>query len=322
MSTNAKLITDETVTLVFEGKVFTLTRESANEIGATAAIQRGNLALAAELIDRSKAVAQRSAGAFIVENGVVLHNGQPIHNVISERIVEALNENVPFEAFTNFLSNILLNTSARAVSEGYEFLEHRNLPLTEDGHFLAYKSVASDYLSKASGREPVEVSTDGGRTWTTYKGRIPNKVGSIVRMPRNLVDDNRAQECSYGLHVGSLAYSGPNGFYHSGNDKVVIVKVNPRDIVAVPKDYQAQKMRVCQYEVVADFVSAYDEPVTDATGNTFDGSSNSEPEVFCNEDLGGCNWAGDYTELDFGYECPDCGNSDTLEPTFLITAKS
>lgn len=211
MSTNAKLITNHTVTVVIGGEVFTGTREVADRIGATAALQRNNLLLAADLLNREKALNRRSAGPFIVENGVVYRNGLAVHNVVSDRIVDFLDKGHDFAPIVAFLENLLLNPSSRAVDEGYLFLEHKNLPLTTDGCFLAYKSLGSDYLSKASGREPVEVSTDGGKTFKTFVGRIPNHVGSIVKMQRNQVDDNREHECGHGLHVGALAYSGPNG---------------------------------------------------------------------------------------------------------------
>jgi hypothetical protein len=314
MSKNAKLITNDTVTIVLNGNVITGSREVADKIGVTVALQRNDLRKAFDLLNREKSIKRRSAGAFVIENGVVLHNGVPVHNVIADRIVTFLDAGLPFEPLVKFLENLLLNTSARAVAEGYEFLENKNLPVTDDGQFLAYKSVASDYLSKASGVEPVEVSKDGGKTWKTFVGRIPNNVGNLVRMQRNMVDDNREQECSRGLHVGALGYSGPNGWYHSAGDNVIIVKINPRDIVSVPRDHQAQKMRVSQYEVISDFVSAYEFPLTNATGNEFKGSEDSdEPEVFCNEDLGGCGWEGDFPELDDGYICPVCGSEDAIE---------
>ncbi len=111
-----------------------------------------------------------------------------------------------------------------------------------------------------------------------------------------------------------LSLTNPNGWYHSQGDNVILVKVNPRDIVAVPKDHQAQKMRVSRYEVIGDFVSAYEFPLTNATGNEFKGSAdNDEPEVFCNEDLGGCGWEGDFPELEDGYVCPVCGSEEAIE---------
>lgn len=50
------------------------------------------------------------------------------------------------------------------------------------------------------------------------------------------------------VHVGALDYIKSYG--HQG-DVVLLVKVNPRDAVSVPSDHNAQKLRVCRYEVLS-----------------------------------------------------------------------
>jgi len=306
-------ITNDNVILVIEGQVYSGPREYAERAGVLVALKNNQFQKAADLLNKAKAVARKSLGAFTIDGGVIYYGDTPIHNTVATRIVELLDAGLPFMPAVNFLENLLQNPSQRAVTELYEFLEHKGLPLTADGCFLAYKTVASDYLSKASGSEPVQVSTDGGVTWETFVGRIPNKVGSIVRMTRNLVDDDKDRTCSKGLHVGSLGYAGPNGWYHSAGDNVVIVKVNPRDAVSVPSDHEAQKLRVSEYEVLNDFEAAYTAPLTSAEGEQFEGSDDSEDEVFCNEDIGGCGWSGSFAELDRGYQCPSCDAEDTID---------
>lgn len=308
----AVLVTNDAVTLILEGEVFTGSRDYAEKSGVLVALKQKAFRKAADLLNKAKAITRRSLGAFVVENGVILNDGVPVHNVMAERIIQLSDAGLPFMAAVNALKNLLENPSKRAVDELYLFLEHRNMPLTEDGHFLAYKSVQSDYLSKATGREPVEVSTDGGKTWKTYVGKIPNNVGNLVRMKRNLVDDNRQHECSFGLHVGALGYSGPNGWYHQEGDKIVIVKVNPRDAVSVPSDANAQKLRVSQYEVIADFKGAYEAPLASSEGEEYPHQSDN-PEVFCSFEWDGCGWEGSYSELKGGYACPDCLSTDTLD---------
>jgi len=302
------LVTNDAVTLVLNGKVFTGTRTYAENAGVLVALKNGEYQRAADLLNKANAIVRKSLGIFTIEGGTIFHNGLPIHNTVTARIVQLMDEGLPFMPAVKFLENLIENPSQQAVSELYEFLEHKGLPLTEDGYFLAYKTVASDYLSKASGSEPVEVSTDGGVTWETFVGRIPNKVGSIIRMKRNLVDDDKDRTCSQGLHVGALAYAGPNGWYHSAGDNVVIVKVNPRDAVSVPSDHSAQKLRVSEYRVLQDFEGAYTAPLTSADGEEFE-TSESENEVFCVN----CDWEGMYAELDRGYQCPNCDDKDTID---------
>jgi hypothetical protein len=277
------IFTKETATIIGNGRTEQVKRSSVefNEVVANLrkaenATKRGDTRAANRAFDaafaafdKAESIRRRSKGGFQVENGVVFRNGLPVHNVITSRILDFAGTNLPFEPLFAFLKKIEDNPSNRSKSEGYTFLEHQNLPITIDGDFFAYKSVASDWFSKASGREDVEVSEDGGKTFKIYKGRIPNKVGNIVRMKRNLVDDVASRTCSHGLHVGALAYAGPNGWYNSPSDHVVLVRVNPKDIVSVPSDHQAQKLRVCEYTVVAEFGGALVSPLVEQNAVPF-----------------------------------------------------
>jgi hypothetical protein len=79
---------------------------------------------------------------------------------------------------------------------------------------------------------------------------MDNSVGMIVEMERNEVDDNKDQTCSTGLHFCSQDYLPHFG---SGSDsRVVIVKINPSDVVSIPSDYNNAKGRACRYVVVGE----------------------------------------------------------------------
>jgi hypothetical protein len=139
------------------------------------------------------------------------------------------------------------NPSKRAVDELYGFLEKNNLPITPDGHFLAYKKVRDDY-------------TD------VHSGTMDNGVGQIVEMERNEVDDNKDRTCSTGLHFCSQNY-----LNHFGGERIVIVKINPRDVVSIPSDYNDSKGRACRYEVIGELgvnpEDAFDKPVQENANN-------------------------------------------------------
>jgi hypothetical protein len=76
---------------------------------------------------------------------------------------------------------------------------------------------------------------------------MDNSPGKIVEMERNAVDDNRDRTCSAGLHFCSQSY-----LTHFGGEKIVIVKINPKDVVSIPSDYNDAKGRACRYEVVGE----------------------------------------------------------------------
>lgn len=186
---------------------------------------------------------------IVVNDDSVTYNGEVVHNTYVNRILEMKKAKLPIQPMVNFLENLLKNPSNRSKNELPDFLANKNLPFTEDGCFLAYKSVDSNYWSKRGGELKLTSGT------VNESGKIFNGVGEVIRCNRSEVDDERGNECSHGLHVGGLEYSGPNGFYYQPGDKIVIVKVNPADVVSVPKDHQAQKVRVCAYTVIGEYTN-------------------------------------------------------------------
>ena len=183
-----------------------------------------------ELVDIEKAVATFSQGQVSIVSGKVMFEGEEVHGSISKRILEFMSKGLPFEPLVKFLENLMENPSMQSQQELYDFLEHENLPITEDGCFLAYKAVRSDFKDK-------------------WRGTFDNSVGQVCEMRRAKVDDNRKVGCSQGLHAGALNYVANYGSVDAG-DNIVIVKINPQDVVSVPSYCDCEKLRTCKYEVV------------------------------------------------------------------------
>lgn len=176
-----------------------------------------------------KSFQESGTSALKIENGEVLYFGEPLHNAVVTKILEFIDKKLDFAPLLKFLENLMENPSKASVDNLYRFLEHNQMPITVDGHFIAYKGVTQDYKDCKT-------------------GKLDNSPGKIVEMPRNKVQDDPNITCSYGLHVAALGYvNGEYGGYHK-----IVVKVNPRDVVSVPTDYNNQKMRVCRYEVLHD----------------------------------------------------------------------
>ena len=68
----------------------------------------------------------------------------------------------------------------------------------------------------------------------------------------------------YGLHAGALNYVASYGSVES-NDRIVIVKINPADVVSVPSDCNCEKLRTCRYEVVGEYQGELLKPLTRAS---------------------------------------------------------
>jgi hypothetical protein len=173
----------------------------------------------------------KAVGVDFKEGGTILMDGEPVSDALIVRYRFMIENDFPLEGFKLFVQNLAQNPSKNSRKELYGFLEACTLPITEDGHFLAYKRVNRNY-------------TD------CHSGTFDNRIGKIVEMPREQVDANRNETCSTGLHVCSRSYLG-----HYCGDRIVVVKVNPKDVVSVPIDYDNAKMRVCRYEVVSELKS-------------------------------------------------------------------
>jgi hypothetical protein len=227
------MFVDGNLTVVLNNKSFQVLPDHLNYKMILEALPTATSDELIEMIDIEKAVATFSDGLVEIKNGQVTYEGEVVHGSISKRILEFMSKGLPFQPLVNFLNNLMENPSMQSQKELYDFLEHEHLPITEDGYFLAYKAVRSDYMDK-------------------YRGVFDNHVGNVCEMTRSKVDDDRGRGCSNGLHAGALNYVAGYGSLESG-DKIVIVKINPADVVSVPSDCNYEKLRTCRYEVVGEY---------------------------------------------------------------------
>lgn len=197
------------------------------------------------LLDVNNAITSQSKGKFTVKNGKVFYNGDEVNGYLFEQIVFFLKEfPQQYPRLVKFAENLYLNPSERARNELYQFLKQGDMPITDDGCFLAYKGVDREFWSKSAGiLKPIKGKIKG----TEGNYYIYNGVGEQIEVDRDKVDPDSSNHCSVGLHVGSFRYA--DGF--KGDGHLVIVKVNPKDACSVPSD-DAGKLRCCAYEVIAE----------------------------------------------------------------------
>ena len=181
------------------------------------------------------------ANGLTVEGGNLYLDGEQVHGLLADKIVDSVREGLDATPLVNFMNKLMENPSRNSRDQLFNWLDRSGFELTDDGDIVGYKSVIKNgdaYLSVASGT----ASVNG------YKitGQIPQSLDDVVTMPRSEVTDNPADACSYGLHVGTRHYAD-----HFTGDTVLVVHVNPADVVSVPHDSDCEKMRVCRYDVVA-----------------------------------------------------------------------
>jgi len=306
MSTNGYLISNSgSVTVVMNGQTYNIGTDHANYKNIIDALRDRDYDTVYHLIDIGKTITEGSDGKLTVKDGFIYNGDYIVDNSLTRRILDLMRGDFPFDPLMKFLENLLQNPSARAIQEAYSFLDVNTLPITEDGCFLAYKRVRDDYFD-------------------LHSGTILNKVGARVEMERSKVNDDKDQTCSYGLHACSLSYLSE---FCAGQGHIMILKINPKDIVSVPRDYNNSKLRCCAYDVIGEHVideskdciiDKFNKPVyasdgTDYTPRRHD-KRGADGKFISADHTGHDIDMNDDVEVDDDYDCNDCGDCVDCSP--------
>jgi hypothetical protein len=226
-----------------------------------------------------------------VKDGNLYVFGDPVHSTLANRVLSFLEHGLDCVHLFKFILKLNLNPSKRAVDELYTFLEHRALPITDNGNFLAYKAVRADYTDK-------------------HTGKFVNTVDAVLEMPRNKVDDDKNVGCSYGFHAGTVEYAKD---FMDRNGHLMIVEINPADVVSIPTDCQFQKLRTCKYKVVGEYEIDLTDPVYASRFQTDDDDDvdlwGDEEEYPTCSDCGEESY-GNCDECDCCEGCCDCSDDE------------
>ena len=251
----ASLITANGVLLFIDGKQFTVGNDHPNFTAIKTAIKDKNFAVIPALADIVTSVRNwlNAGGDFELRGDQVYLNGEAFSTAITDKVLNMIEAGANADPLYAFLRKVRLNPSKTAQDELLLFCEANGFMIHEDGDIIAYKSVRGNY-------------TD------IHSGKFRNAVGDIVTMPRHAVDDNRERTCSTGLHFASHEYASTwAGQIDGVHRRLMVMKINPRDVVSIPSDYNNQKGRCARYEVISEL-----------TGNT----RLPKQAVYTNRDLG------------------------------------
>lgn len=270
------IITEKALTIFIKERQRVVHAENKNFDKIKEAVRQKDFDKALLLIDASERVNVFGKGKIAVKDGSIYYLEQILDNVICDKILKMIDEGFDVQPMISFLENLMDNPSHRAVKELYLFMEHGRLPITPDGHFLAYKKVKDDFKDY-------------------YTSTFDHTPGQQPTMLRNMVDDNRDNTCSSGLHFCSLEYL---RHYYGSQGKVIIVKINPRDVVSIPSDYNNTKGRACTYLVLGEYTGPETEHAFDTTVFDPENDSWNEEEELDEGDSWGNSWEQDAEEED------------------------
>ncbi|ARK07475.1 transposase [Sphingobium phage Lacusarx] len=220
------------ITVFLDGVFNTIDTSHANHPFLLAELQKApadrDLEAIRTYITIKSLIEHLSIGKVTVFEDEIHYDGQQVHGYLAERMLEILNQRIDLTPWATFMDNVHLNPANYAKEELYQWLEKAKMPLTPDGCFLAFKKVRQNY-------------TD------CHSGMFDNSPGTILEMDRDACDPKRDNTCSTGFHFCSIGYIG-----NFGGERVVVVKINPKDVTSIPSDYGFTKGRCCRYEVVAE----------------------------------------------------------------------
>lgn len=245
-------LTDLTATVYLDGEPFTVDRTTNTFTKLVEALNTNMSETMLTVTVRSilanygaelEAMQASNKGRVEVTRRAVTYDGRPVNEALQRRVLDIAQAGLPIDPWIAFVDNLYSNPADHAREELYLWLEKADLPITEDGHFLAYKKVDNDLKD-------------------IYTHTFDNSPGQVVTMPggRPAVDPVRDNTCSRGLHFCSKEYLPSYGVDYSS--RVVLVKINPADVVSIPSDYSNTKGRTWKYEVLSEVAK---EEVPEAT---------------------------------------------------------
>jgi len=244
MATIPFISTENAVTVAVDGAAYTIPKTAPNYKDVKSALVRGetDVSIFKRLLNIREYVAQLTEGRAELVDGKLYLDGGPMPRALADRVATMFAEGFGVAPLLRFLNRVAANPrldkdsklySPKFEDELYLFLEGGDCPITENGTFLAYKMVNSDF-------------TD------IYTGKMDNSPGTLVSLksPEN-VDPERMNTCSYGLHFASLNYV-LNGGYGSGSHghRLVVVEIDPADVISIPYDYGNSKGRAWKYTIL------------------------------------------------------------------------
>jgi hypothetical protein len=208
-----------------------------------------------------------------LRDGILYEGESPFPTELNARVLQYKDASIPYAPLLKFWDKLKKNPSFNSRKMLFAFLSNNGHPITEDGDFIAYRGVSEDFKDKHTGK------------WN-------NSPGQVCSMDRSEVDENPNNTCSNGLHVACFEYAKNFG------PKLIEVRVNPADVVAVPTDYNGTKMRVCRFEVIQECANIREELV-------YEEKDGLQEEAESDDD--DCEGCGEERSDPFASYCGQCG---------------
>lgn len=229
------IITKDRVNCILNGRQagFHLNTEQGKRMVELLQADPQDIEAIAELADVRLWITKRSHGRVTVDEKEQLRlDGKPIDYGLTGRVSLLVAQGHSFVALANFVERLSRNPDKTVAEDLYRFIEKGGMPFDDDGYIYAFKKVDKNYNSYYSSAEKVNYTP-----------------GTSPSMPRDQCDPNRQRTCSRGLHACSSEYL---NFWYRQQGVVVLVRIDPEHVTAIPADHNDQKLRCCQMDVISE----------------------------------------------------------------------
>lgn len=237
-------ISDKTITIVVNRQVHTVQRSAPNANQLIEELAKGedaDLDLIIALSSVKNYMVLMSQGRVSITDDGVRFMDNLISSYMTERIMRHYQEGVDVSPMLAFMDSVMEHPIPGIQNDIFKWCEKGDMPFTAEGHIIAYKKVRADYCS-------YHASQDGTHLLHT--------IGCYVEMERSAVDPRRDNTCSTGLHFCSYDYL--NQYQGANTGRILILAIDPQDVIAIPTDYNQTKGRACRYKIIGEL------PIEDA----------------------------------------------------------
>lgn len=212
-----------------------------------------------------------------VDGDDIYYGDERIDDTLLDEVAALRDLDMPLGGIMKFIERCYNNMEERARTELLSFIKNCGLTIDSEGFIIAYKAVRQNYMDK-------------------HSNTIDWSVGQIPKMNRDLVENDPSKACGEGLHAGGLGYVKKHGNH---GDRIVIVKIDPFNVVSIPYDSGCQKLRCCEVEVIGDYEGELLHTVYDSNSSTKDMYDyDEEYDDYDEEEDYWDDWEDDYEDLD------------------------
>jgi len=288
---------EPTITIFHEGKVLVATNTHPywEQITAGALTNDESVLSLIDLKVKVKEEFSRLSERMTVVGSRVFWDGDEVDNSLTQQIIRFIEAGEDdWKPLVAFAEKVYTNPDAHSREQLFGWLDHNKFTITDTGDVVAYKGVGKseldgfEFKSTTQGNE--DVTVDG----VVQKGYIHQNVGSVVEMPRSVVNHDPTVGCSVGLHVSTYRYAGS----YSRGGGMLRVLVNPRDFASVPDDGGFEKARVNRYVVDSVVTEPTEAPVLYVTPSVQSGGPYTYGGTVTAVDISAAVGTGLYSTLD------------------------